>query len=188
MNRARRPPLQHPLASAFDRAVESFSAALSPGTTRHYHGTARNFLSYLGANHPDVQRLDQLRRDPHILGWTSRLRSQVRPLSTASYINRLIALRSLLNELAWTEQRAELARLIRREDFPRPPQKLPRPLTAQQDQLLVSSGNSNWLVHNLGILFRSPRCPPLAFDLDSTGYRRGLRRQKEGRQGNWGRP
>ena len=76
MNRARRPPLQHPLAPVFDRAVDSLSVALSPETTRHYRGTVRNFLSYLGADHPEVQRLDQLRREPHILGWMSRLHSQ----------------------------------------------------------------------------------------------------------------
>jgi hypothetical protein len=58
MNRARRPPLQHPLAPVFDRAVDSFSAALSPETTRHYRGTARNFLGYLGAHYPEVNRLD----------------------------------------------------------------------------------------------------------------------------------
>src|SRR5881396_2365746 len=76
MNRARRPPLQHPLAVVFDRAVDSFSVALSPETTRQHRGTARNFLSYLGADHPEVQCLDQLRREPHILGWMSRLHSQ----------------------------------------------------------------------------------------------------------------
>ena len=136
MNRTRRPPLQHPLAAIFDRAIDSFSAALSPETTRHYRGTARNFLCYLGAHHPEVKGLEQLRREQHILGWMSSLRSQARPLSTASYINQLIALRSLFNELAWTEQFAELAHLIRREDIPRSPQRLPRPLTVQQDQLL----------------------------------------------------
>ena len=103
MNRARRPPLQHPLAPLFDCAVDSLSAALSPDTTRHYRGTARNFLSYLGDHHPDVIRLDQLRRAPHILGWMSRLRSQMPPLLTASYFNHLIALRPILNELAWIE-------------------------------------------------------------------------------------
>ena len=87
MNRVRRPPLQHPLAPVFDRAVDSLGVALSPETTRHYRGTVRNFLSYLGADHPEVQRLDQLRREPHILGWMSRLHSQVPPLATASYIN-----------------------------------------------------------------------------------------------------
>jgi hypothetical protein len=44
----------------------------------------------------------------------SRLRSQVPPLGTASYINRLIALRCIFNELAWTVQLPELAHLIRR--------------------------------------------------------------------------
>ena len=68
MNRARRPPLQYPLALLFDRAVDSFSVSLSPDTTRHYCGTARNFLNYLGTDHPEVQRLNQLRREPQILG------------------------------------------------------------------------------------------------------------------------
>ena len=131
MNRARRPPLQHPLAPLFDRAVDSLCVALSPETTRHYRGTVRNFLSYLGAAHPEVNCLDQLRRDPHLLGWMSRLRSQKPPLATASYINLLIALRPLFNELAWTEQLPQLAHLIRREDIPRLPQRLPRPLTAR---------------------------------------------------------
>ena len=133
MNRVRRLPLQHPLVPVFDRAVDSFSAALSPETTRHHRGTARNFLSYLGADHPGVQRLDQLRREPHILGW---MHSQTPALATESYINLLIGLRGICNELAWTEQLSELAHLIRREDIPRPPHRLPRPLTAEQDELL----------------------------------------------------
>jgi hypothetical protein len=83
-----------------------------------------------------MQRLNQLRREPHILGWMSRLRSQTPALATASCINRLIALRCIFNELAWTEQLSELAHLIRREDIPRLPHRLPRPLTAVQDELL----------------------------------------------------
>src|SRR5437016_14560413 len=136
MNRARRPPLQHPLALVFEHAVDSFSTALSPDTTRHYRGTVCNFLGYLGAHHPEVNYLDLLRREPHILGWMSRLRSQVPPLVTASYSNLLFALRGIFNELAWTEQLPELAHLIRREDLPRLPQRLPRPLVPEQDELL----------------------------------------------------
>ncbi len=176
MNRARRPPLQHPLAPVFDRAVDSLSAALSPETTRHYRGTARNFLSYLGAEHPEMNRLDQLRREPHIIAWMSRLRSQVPPLSTASYISRLIALRSIFNELAWTEQLSELAYLIRRQDIPRLPQRLPRPLTAEQDQLLQQEFlRRNDLGSNAFLLIRSTgmrigECADLSFDcLRSTG-------------------
>src|SRR5713226_4116175 len=176
MNRARRPPLQHPLAPVFDRAVDSLGVALSPDTTRHYRGTAHNFLSYLGADHPEVQRLDQLRREPHILGWMSRLRSQSPPLATASCINLLIALRGIFNELTWTEQLSELAHLIRREDIPRLPRRLPRPLTAEQDELLQQEflrrndlgGNAFLLIRHTGM--RIGECADLSFDcLRSTG-------------------
>ena len=176
MTRARRPPLPHPLASLFDRVVDSLGAALSSETTRSHRGTARNFLGYLGANHPEVQRLDQLHREPHILGWMSRLRSQTPVLATASYINRLIALRSICNELAWTEQLPELAHLIRREDLPRLPQRLPRPLTAEQDQLLQQEflrrndlgGNVFLLIRHTGM--RIGECADLSYDcLRSTG-------------------
>ena len=170
MNRARRPPLQHPLAPVFDRAVDSLGVALSSDTTRHYLGTARNFLSYLGADHPEVQRLDQLRRDLHILGWMSRLHSQSPALATASYINLLIALRGICNELAWTAQLPELAHLIRREDIPRLPQRLPRPLTAEQDELLQKEflrrndlgGNAFLLIRHTGM--RIAECVDLSFD------------------------
>jgi len=141
MNRVRRPPLQHPLALLFDRAIDSFTVSLSPDTTRHYRGTARNFLSYLGADYPEVQSLDQLRREPHILGWMSRLHSQVPPLVTASYNNLLFALRGIFYELAWTVQLHELAHLIRRQDLPRPPQRLPRPLN--QNRTNSCSKNSS---------------------------------------------
>jgi len=176
MIRARHLPLLHPLASVFHRSVDSVCAALSPESHRHYRGTVRNFLNYLGTAHPDVTSLDQLRREPHLLGWMSRLRSQVPPLATASYINQLIALRPLLTELAWTEQLPELARLIRREDIPRLPQRLARPLTPEQDQLLQQEfANRNDLESNIFLLIRYTgmrigECADLSFDcLHSTG-------------------
>ena len=123
-----------------------------------------------------MNRLDQLRREPHTLGWMSRLRSQVPPLTTASYINHLIAMRVVFNELAWTQQLVELARLIRREDIPRAPQRLPRPLTTEQDQLLQREflrrndlgGNAFLLIRHTGM--RIGECADLACDgLRSTG-------------------
>src|SRR5499425_2174425 len=176
MKRARRSPLQHSLAPTFARAVDSLSTALSPDTTRHYHGTVRKFLVYLGARHPQVNRLDQLRREPHMLGWMSCLRSQAPPLTIASCINQLIAMRVVFNELAWTEQLVELARLIRRQDIPRAPQRLPRPLTTEQDQLLQKEflrrndlgGNVFLLIRHTGM--RIGECADLSCDcLRSTG-------------------
>jgi integrase len=136
MSRSRRPPLEHPLAHLFGRAVDSLTAALTSESGRQYRGTVRHFLTFLGIHYPEVGSLDQLRRDPHILGWLADLRSQNPPLAVASYIHRLMFLRCTLEELAGITQLPELAHLLRRQDVPRAPQRLPRALTAQQDQLL----------------------------------------------------
>jgi integrase len=125
-------PLDHPLALQFQRAIESLTAAQVWDSARPYRGTARDFLICLGDDHPAVTSLNQLRRDPHILGCFTHLRS----LKPAVYISRLMHLRCILQELAWTTQLPDLAYLIRREDSPRTPQRLPRALTALQDQLI----------------------------------------------------
>ena len=176
MSRPRCLPLPHPLTPLFDRAVDSLTAALSLSTTGHYRSTVRNFLRYLGTHHPQVDSLNQLRREPHLLGWMSRLRSLSPPLATAHYINLLIALRAVFAELAWAQQLPRLAHLIRREDIPHPPQRLPRPLTAEQDQLLQQEfmhrndlgGNAFLLIRHTGM--RMGECADLSFDcLRSTG-------------------
>jgi integrase len=133
---SRQAPLQHPLAHRFAGAIDSLGTALAPGSVRLYHGTARNFLIYLGADHPEIVALDQLRRDPHILGWMTKLRSRIPPLAPVTYISRLIFLRGILAELAWSAQLPDLTQLLRRQDIPRPPKRLPRALSTQQDQLL----------------------------------------------------
>ena len=170
MKRWRRLPLQHPLAPIFARAVESLSTALSPATERNYNIAVRSFLVYIGAEHPSITALGQLRRDPHILGWMTRMRAQAPPLATATCIGRLIALRAILNELAWIHKLPELAHLIRREDIPRAPQSLPRPLTAEQDQLLQQElmrrndlgGNAFLLLRHTGM--RIGECVDLSYD------------------------
>jgi integrase len=123
-----------------------------------------------------VISLDQLRRDSHILGWMSRLRAQSPPLVTASYINLLIALRRIFNELAWTEQLPQLTHLIRRKDIQRLRRRLPRPLTAQHDQLLQQEflrrndlgANVFLLIRHTGV--RIGECADLSLEcLRSTG-------------------
>jgi integrase len=172
----RLPALRHRLAPAFGRAVDSLTVALSPGTNRHYRGTVCKFLTWLGAAHPEVRSPDQLRRDPHILGWMSCLRSQKPPLATVSCLNLLIRLRCIFDELAWTEQLPALAHLIRREDIPRRPRTLPRALSAEQDRLLQQeflrrndlAGNVLLLLRHTGM--RIGECADLSCDcLRSTG-------------------
>jgi site-specific recombinase XerD len=164
------------LAHCFEQAIDSLGTALHPETVRHYRGSARNFLTWLGANHTDIRSLDQLQRKLHILGWLAHLHSQSPPLATASYINLLIHMRSIFHELAWTAQLPELTQLLRREDVPRMPQRLPRPLTAQQDHILQQelrrrndvAANAFLLTRHTGM--RIGECADLRCDcLRSTG-------------------
>ena len=100
MKLSRYAPLEHPLAHQFQRAIESLTSALSRDSARQYRGAARNFLLYLGENHPAVCSLNQLHRDLHILGWFAHLRSHIPPSAQAVYVCRLLFLRSILEELA----------------------------------------------------------------------------------------
>jgi site-specific recombinase XerD len=164
------------MAHLFDHAVDSLCTALSPASHILYRGTVHNFLSYLGTDYPEVNSLEQLHREPHLLGWMAHLRSRTPPLATSSFITWLITLRPLLIELAWTQQLPHLARLIRRQDIPRRPHRLARPLSAQQDQLLQQEfakrndlgGNVFLLIRHTGM--RIGECADLPFDcLRSTG-------------------
>ena len=104
------------------------------------------------------------------LRWFAHLRSHKPPLATAVYVCRLLFLRSILHELAWSAQLPELAHLIRREDIPRIPQRLPRPLTAQQDRLIQQELlRRNDLPANVFLLLRHTgmrigECADLAYD------------------------
>jgi integrase len=148
-------PFSHPLGAVFDAAVDSLGAALAPASTRQYRSTARGFLLWLGAHHPEVISLDQLRRDPHILGWMAALRSRVPPLAPFTYILRFIFLRGILSELAWTAKLPELGQLLRRQDIPRRPRSLPRALSAEHDRLLqLELRRRNDLGSNFFLLLR----------------------------------
>jgi integrase len=170
VNRWRRPPLKHPLVPDFARAVESLCTALTPSSKRNYDIVVRNFLVYLGTEHPAVTRLEQLRRDPHILGWMACMRAQIPPLATATCVGRLFGLRTIFNELARTHRIAELPQLLQRADIPRAPHTLPRPLTAEQDQILQQEflrrndlgGNVYLLLRHTGM--RIGECADLSND------------------------
>jgi hypothetical protein len=102
MKRKRLPLPTHPLTKLFRIASESVTTSLGDSSLTSYRGTVRHFLTYLGAQQPEVHWLHQLRRDPHILGWLALLRSHRPPLATITRANYLIYLRRMLEELAWT--------------------------------------------------------------------------------------
>ena len=168
MNRL--PPLQHPLANLFQRAAQSLTTSLNHEAIRFYYGTIRNFLNFLGAQYPQVQSLQQLRRDPHILAWFACLRSHQPPLATITYTIHLFHLHRMLEELAWTEDLPLLARLVLRQDTPRQEHYLPRPLTVDQDRLIQQEllrrddRNSNALLLLRHTGMRIGECADLSFD------------------------
>jgi site-specific recombinase XerD len=168
MNRL--PPLQHPLAALFQRAAQSLTTSLNQETIRFYQCTIRNFLNFLGARYPQVQSLQQLRRDPHILAWFTCLRSHHPPLATVTYSIHLFHLRRMLEELAGTEGLPVLAHLVFRQDTPRREHYLPRPLTADQDKIIQQellrrddrNSNAFLLLRHTGM--RIGECADLPFD------------------------
>ena len=129
-------PLHHPLESLFEHAAQSLTTALSDGTKRLYEGTFRNFLRYLAAHHPEISRLQQLQRNPHILGWLAHLRSHTPPFAKITIAIRVTFLHRMLQDLAWSEQIPALAHLLSRADVPRRDECSPRPLLPEQDQLI----------------------------------------------------
>ena len=170
MKRKRIPLPTHPLTKFFRPAAESVTTSLGDASVTSYRGTVRHFLTYLGAQYPEVHSLDQLRRDPHILGWLALLRSHNPPLATITRANYVIYLRRMLEELAWTQQLPALAHLLGRDDVPRKEHRLPRPLTPEQDQLIQQELlRRNDLLSNVLLLLRHTgmrigECVDLSFD------------------------
>lgn len=152
------------LEQIFETQIRTLALALRPVTVGHYRTTARHFFTYLRATFPQLRRISQLRRDPHLLGWFRWLSEQQLPLGNATRINHLVCLRRLLNDLSAQPD------LIRREDFPPRPRYLPKPLSSQDDQLLQQEllrtddlyANALLLIRATGI--RRGECIHLALD------------------------
>jgi integrase len=163
-------PLAHPLAEVFFAAIQSVTTSMSDSSKGRYRTTAEYFLRYLADHHPGVRTLDELRRDPHILGWLTWLSSQHPPLVKSTRSLHVISLRRLIEELAWLRERPALVRLFHPDDVPQPPARLPRPLTPEQDRLIQQellrrndvASNALLLIRHTGI--RIGECVDLSFD------------------------
>lgn len=134
----RTPP--HPLEEALRARVRLLATTLRPSTVRQYEQTVRRFMAYLRQDFPDLRRANQLKRDPHVLGWleylwTRRVSHSCKPLCAASRAGHLIRLRKLLDLLA-DHAFPPRPGLLLSEDIPHPDQVLPRPLTPEDDARL----------------------------------------------------
>jgi len=164
MNRSR-PSLEQ----IFETHIQTLALTLRPNTVAEYRSTGRRFFAYLRTAFPQVGRLSQLRRDPHLLSWFRRLSEQQPPLGNATRFNYLILVRRLLHDLTANSQSIQ-PDFIRREDFPPQPRYLPRPLSFQEDQLLQQelrrtddlTANALLLIRGTGI--RIGECLDLSLD------------------------
>jgi site-specific recombinase XerD len=115
--------------------VKTLALTLQPFTVVKYQYVAHHFVNYLRVTFPEVRRLSQLRRDPHMLGWFRWLCELRPPLANHTREQRMLCLRRLLDDLAFQGHLIQPG-LILREDFPVRPQYLPRPLSPEDDRLL----------------------------------------------------
>lgn len=123
------------LGRAFYRELRWLATTLRPATLLQYRAVTAHFLRYLERRFAQVRRPDQLRRDPHILGWMEELAQRQPPLATSTRLHRLLCLRRLLEGMADLPHPPRPA-LIRPEDLPRCDSRLPRPLSIEDDQRL----------------------------------------------------
>jgi len=126
---------QPSLEQIFEAHIQTLCLSLRPNTVAEYRYIGRRFFAYLHTAFPQVHRLSQLRRDPHLLSWLRWLSEQQPPLSNTTRFHYLIRLRRLLENLA-ANSHSIRPDFIHREDFPAQPRFLPRPLSLQDDQLL----------------------------------------------------
>lgn len=123
------------LEQIFQTQIANLSLTLQPFTMVKYQYVARYFVSYLRSGYPEICRLSQLRRDPHMLGffrWLCELRP---PIGNPTRRQRLLCLRRLLNDLADQGHHLQPG-LIIPEDLPTLPEYLPRPLSPDDDRRL----------------------------------------------------
>jgi len=123
------------LAQLFQKQVDNLALTLRPFTVVKYEYVARHFAAYLSRQFPEVCRLEQLRRDPHMLGFFRWLCELHPPIGNHTRRQRLLCLRRLLNDLANQGHNVRPG-LIIPEDFPTLPEYLPRPLSPEDDDRL----------------------------------------------------
>src|SRR5690242_21861066 len=95
----------HLLLEGLDSGVSLLAPTLNASTVTHYHHTVRLFFRYLSQSFPEVRRPDQLRRDPHMLGWfeylwAGRGNRSGKPWAKVTRGASLLCLRKLLELLA----------------------------------------------------------------------------------------
>jgi hypothetical protein len=141
------------LDQIFEAQLQTLALTMRHSTVVVQRSVARRFLSYLHSAFPQVHRVAQLRRDPHLLGWFRWLCEQDPPLCNMTRREYLLCIRRLLDDLTANGYPIQ-PDLIRREDLPPRRQYLPRPLSADDDQRLQQE------LRRTDDLLSMPSCSP----------------------------
>ena len=132
----------HPLEKALQARVRLMATVLRPGTVQLYEHTVRLFMAYLRERYPEIRSANQLRRDPHILGWLEhlwlrRVSFTGKPWCAVTRAAHVIRLRRIFDLMA-DHALPPRPGLLVSQDIPRADQVLPRPLTPEDDARLLA--------------------------------------------------
>jgi len=126
-----------PLDKAFQRELQELALTLRPGTVANYRFVCQSFLDYLHFSFPQVRHVSQLHRRPHVVGWLRSLYQRQPPLKNCTRISHIIRLRRALTDIV-DEVRCQVAEpLFVRGDLPPQDLCLPKPLSPEDDGLLL---------------------------------------------------
>src|SRR5262245_42088917 len=90
---------QPTLDELFDGQIQILLTTLRPQTVKQYRACARSFLTYLHARFPNLRKLSQLRRNPHLPAWFRFLCQHDPPLCNLVREARLVQLRRMVARL-----------------------------------------------------------------------------------------
>jgi len=117
------------------RYLETIALSLRPGTVLNYRTTIKDFIQFLGSQHPQVTSFSQLERC-HFEDWLKFL--STRALHANTKRSKIIRLRLFLENLqawCWKDAPGE-AQFRKKGDLPPEVHGLPKPLSAEVDRSL----------------------------------------------------
>lgn len=123
----------------FDWTKEYFLKTLAPvvqhGTQAGYRSALKGFLGYISIHHPEVKKLSDLKRSPHIEGWLSHMTTN--GFSKGTRRHRIVCVRRFLHLIyEWEWKDVPEPGLVTSRDMPSQDKYLPRPFTPEMDMKL----------------------------------------------------
>ena len=127
------------LNSCFDASAQAYlnmiATTMQPGTVRSYSIALKCFIRFLSQKYPDITRLSDLQRSPHIEDWLSYITSN--GLSKGTRYLRIMDLRRFFDDIyEWGWKDSPAPGLITNKDLPKIDKYLPKPIDTEDDRIL----------------------------------------------------